>query len=35
MGLKGEDLDPRGQRSVMFELDKGKENADNDDNTGW
>lgn len=21
MGLKGEDLNPRGQRSVMFELD--------------
>lgn len=33
MGLKWEDLDPRGQRSRMFQLDTGKENADNDDNT--
>lgn len=35
IGLKGEALDPRGQRSMMFELDIGKENADNDDHTGW
>lgn len=34
MGLKGEDLDPRGQRAIMFELNIGKENADKDDSTG-
>lgn len=27
MGLKGEDLDPRGQRSRMFPQDIGKENS--------